>query len=132
MLFSIKALWIRFDMDSTDKHQLFFKEHSVRNQEPAYPKNQTLFILNVPPYATVDCLKHVFTEYCGYVRSVTFANRKGFKIAYIVFERDSSLDNAMELSKDCVITLNNNTNMCLTGLESKSYFLKHKQFALHN
>ncbi|KAL6255128.1 hypothetical protein P5V15_013458 [Pogonomyrmex californicus] len=112
-----KTLWIRFDADSSDKHQLFFKEHSVRNQEPEYPKNQTLFVLNVPPYATVDCLKHEFAKLCGSVRSVTFSNAKGFKNAYIVFKKESSLDKAMELSKDCVITLNNNENVCCTGLE---------------
>lgn len=114
------SLWIRFDVNSTHKHQLFFKEHSVRNQEAEYPKNQTLFVLNVPPYATTDCLKHAFAEHCGNVRSVTFTNAKGFKTAYVVFEKDSSLDKAMELSKDCVITLNNAGNVCLTGLEKWS------------
>lgn len=113
-------------MDSTHKHQLFFKEHSVRNQEPEYPKNQTLFVLNVPPYATTDCLKYAFTEKCGDVRSVTFTNVKGFKTAYVVFEKDSSLDEAMELSNDCVITLNNAKDACLTGLQSKSCFLRCK------
>lgn len=118
-LFRIAALWVRFDADSSDKHQLFFKEHSVRNQEPEYPRNQTLFVLNVPPYATTDCLKHAFADLCGNVQSVTFSNAKGFKTAYIVFKKESSLDKAMELSKDCVITLNSDKNMCLTGLESE-------------
>ncbi|XP_011166451.2 ribosomal RNA-processing protein 7 homolog A [Solenopsis invicta] len=114
---SFKTLWVRFDADSSDQHQLFFKEHSVRNQEPEYPRNQTLFVLNVPPYATTDCLKHAFTDLCGSVRSVTFTSAKGFKTAYIVFKKESSLDKAMELSKDCVITLNGTKNLCLTGLE---------------
>ncbi|EFN76892.1 Gastric cancer antigen Zg14-like protein [Harpegnathos saltator] len=110
-------------MDSTNKHELFIKEHSVRNQELKYPKNQTLFVFNVPPYATTDSLKYAFAEYCGNVRSVTFTNAKGFKTAYIVFETESSLDKAMELSKDCVITLNNDRNIHLIGLEkwSKEY-----------
>lgn len=47
-------------------------------------------------------------------------------MAYVVFERDSFLDKAMELSKDCVITLNNDENTCLTGLESKSCFSRVK------
>ncbi|XP_032675802.1 ribosomal RNA-processing protein 7 homolog A [Odontomachus brunneus] len=115
-----KSLWVCFDMNSTEKHQLFFKEHSIRNQEAEYPKNQTLFVLNVPPYATTDCLKHTFAKCCGNVRSVTFTNMKGFRMAYVVFERDSFLDEAMELSKDCVITLNNDKNICLTGLEKWS------------
>lgn len=117
----ITALWICFNAESSDKHQLFFKEHSIRNQEPEYPKNHTLFVVNVPPYATTNCLKHAFAKLCGDVCSVTFANEKGFKTAYIVFEKESSLDKAMELSKDCVITLNNEDNVCLTGIESE-YF----------
>ncbi|XP_070152857.1 ribosomal RNA-processing protein 7 homolog A [Polyergus mexicanus] len=112
-----KTLWIRFDADSSDKHQLFFKEHSVRNQEPEYPRNQTLFVLNVPPYATTDCLKHAFTKLCGDVNLITFSKAKGFKTAYIVFKEESSLDKAMELSEDSVITLNNDENKCLTGLK---------------
>ncbi|XP_072764535.1 ribosomal RNA-processing protein 7 homolog A [Anoplolepis gracilipes] len=111
-----KTLWIRFDADSSEKHQLFFKEHSVRNQEPEYPRNQTLFVLNVPPYATIDCLKHSFAKLCGDVNFITFSKTKGFKTAYIVFKKESSLDKAMELSEDCVITLNGDENTCLTGL----------------
>jgi len=94
----------------------------VRNQEPEYPKNRTLFVLNVPPYATTDCLKHAFANLCGDVRSVTFSSAKGFKTSYIVFKKESSLDRAMELSEDCVITLNSDENVCLTGLESELYF----------
>ncbi|KAL6428527.1 hypothetical protein ACFW04_007872 [Cataglyphis niger] len=112
-----KTLWIRFDADSSDMHQLFFKEHSVRNQEPEYPRNQTLFVLNIPPYATIDCLKHAFTKLCGDVNLITFSKAKGFKTAYIVFKNESSLDKAMKLSEDCIITLNNDENICLTGLK---------------
>lgn len=112
-----KTLWICFDVESSDKHQLFFKEHSVRNQEPEYPRNQTLFVLNIPPYATSNCLKHAFTDLCGNVSSVTFSNAEGFKNAYIVFEKSASLERAMQLSKDAMIILNSNGNVCLTGLE---------------
>lgn len=112
-----KTLWIRFDADSSDRHQLFLKEHSVRNQEPEYPRNKTLFVLNVPPYATTDCLKHAFIKLCGDVHSITFTKTKGFKTAYIVFKNESSLDKALELSEDCVITLNSDTNVCFTGLK---------------
>lgn len=78
-------------------------------------------MLNVPPYATTDCLKYAFANLCGNVQSVTFSSAKGFKTAYIVFTKESSLDKAMELPKDCVITLNSNKNVCLTGLESELY-----------
>ncbi|XP_020295343.1 ribosomal RNA-processing protein 7 homolog A [Pseudomyrmex gracilis] len=112
-----KMLWIRFDEDSSDKHQLFFKEHSIRNQQPEYPRHKTLFLLNVPPYATNDSLKNAFTELCGQVHFVTFANTKGFKTAYIVFEKESSLNKALELSNTSIITLNNDKNLCLTGIK---------------
>lgn len=124
-----RTLWIRFDADSSDKHQLFFKEHSVRNQEPEYPRNKTLFVLNVPPYATTDCLKHAFDNLCGQVRSVTFSSARGFKTAYIVFKKESSLDKAMELSKDSVVTLNSDKSVCLTGLEK---WCKEYNDTLHN
>lgn len=131
LLFWIIALWIRFDADSSDKHQLFFKEHSVRNQEPEYPRNKTLFVLNVPPYASTDCLKHAFIELCGDVHFITFSKAKGFKVAYIVFKKESSLDKVMELSEDCVITLNSDENMCLTGLRSKLYFFLYCKRAIY-
>lgn len=115
----IIALWCRFDAECSEKHQLFFKEHSVRNQAPEHSKGQTLFVLNIPPYATTDSLKHAFTDLCGNVRSVTFSSNKGFKSAYIVFERNSSLDRALTLSEHCVVTLSTSENICLTGLRSK-------------
>lgn len=121
-MFWIIALWICFDEDSSEKHQLFFKEHSIRNQEPEYPKNHTLFVLNIPPYVTTDCLKHVFTKLCGDVNLITFSKAKGFKSAYIVFKKESSLDKAMDLSDDYIISLNSE-NICLTGLKSECFIL---------
>jgi len=115
---NFQTLWLCFDKYSSDMHQLFFKEHSVRNQEPEYPRNQTLFVLNVPPFVTnPDCLKQAFADLCGDIRSITFSNTKGFKNAYIVFKKSKSLDMAMELSKHCVITLNSEKSVCLTGLK---------------
>lgn len=73
----------------------------------------------MPPYATTDSLKYAFAKLCGQVHSVTFANTKGFKTTYIVFEKESSLNKALELSNTIIITLNNDKNLCLTGIESK-------------
>jgi len=91
----------------------------VRNQEPEYPRNQTLFVLNVPPYVTAESLKQAFAKLCGDVSSVTFPNAEGFKTAYIVFKKISFLNKAMKLSHNCVITLCDDKNVCLTGLESE-------------
>jgi hypothetical protein len=91
----------------------------VRNQEPEYPRNQTLFVLNVPPYATAESLQCAFTKLCGDVSSVTFPDTEGFKTAYIVFKKITFLNKAMELSPNSVITLRDDENVCLTGLESE-------------
>ncbi|XP_015587378.1 ribosomal RNA-processing protein 7 homolog A [Cephus cinctus] len=119
---SFKTLWLRYDAHSVNKHQLFLKEHSVRKQDPELPKGHTLFLLNVPPYATADSLKHAFTEACGAVRTVTFTTspgkpKTGFKAAYIVFQRESSLDKALALPKTHCLTLQTESHsVCPTGL----------------
>ena len=113
---SFKTLWIRFDKENTDKHQLFFKEHSVRKQEPEYPRGRTLFALNVPPYATTEVLKECFGKHCGAVSNVSFANQKGFKTSYVVFEDESSLEKALELPENYVMTLNSKDRVGLIGL----------------
>lgn len=110
-----KTLWIAYDKESTDKHQLFFKEHSIRKQEPEYPKGRTLFVLNIPPYAETAALKHVFSELCGNVSQVTFTTPTGFKTGYVVFEKEFALDRALELSPECTIILNPEYRY-LTGL----------------
>ncbi|CAK9811664.1 Ribosomal RNA-processing protein 7 homolog A [Anthophora quadrimaculata] len=111
-----KTLWIGFDEEVTDIHQLFFKEHSIRNQEPQHPRGRTLFVLNVPPYVTKKALQMEFTNICGTVSKVYFANAKGFKTAYVVFETEFGLEKALEISDNYVITLNTKGNRCLAGL----------------
>ncbi|XP_076621001.1 ribosomal RNA-processing protein 7 homolog A [Colletes latitarsis] len=111
-----KSLWIRFDKENTDEHQLYFKEHSIRKQDPRHSRKRTLFVLNIPPYVTTNVLTSVFSELCGTVSNLYFTNSKGFKAAYIVFEKESALEKALELAANCIITLNNKDNICLTGL----------------
>ncbi|KZC11669.1 Ribosomal RNA-processing protein 7 like protein A, partial [Dufourea novaeangliae] len=110
------ALWIRFDKENTDKHQLFFKEHSIRNQEPQHPRGRTLFVLNVPPYVTTEVLQTGFSKLCGNITNVFFVTPKGFKTAYLVFEKESALERALELPENSIITLNHKNSVCLTGL----------------
>ncbi|XP_078052733.1 ribosomal RNA-processing protein 7 homolog A isoform X2 [Augochlora pura] len=109
-------MWIQFDQENVDKHQLFFKEHSIRNQEPEHPRGRTLFVLNIPPYVTAEVLKRVFDKHCGIVANVFFTATKGFKTAYIVFEKESALERALELPKNSVIILSDEQNVCLTGV----------------
>ncbi|XP_078052732.1 ribosomal RNA-processing protein 7 homolog A isoform X1 [Augochlora pura] len=113
---NFKTVWIQFDQENVDKHQLFFKEHSIRNQEPEHPRGRTLFVLNIPPYVTAEVLKRVFDKHCGIVANVFFTATKGFKTAYIVFEKESALERALELPKNSVIILSDEQNVCLTGV----------------
>ncbi|XP_043283712.1 ribosomal RNA-processing protein 7 homolog A [Venturia canescens] len=106
-----RTLWLRFDSTCSAPHQLFFKEHSVRNQEPEYPRGRTLFILNVPPWASCESLKETFAKLCGPVTSQKLSSDKlvhskqDFGKIYIVFERESSLDKALAIPPHTTLTL---------------------------
>ncbi|KAF5289638.1 hypothetical protein FQA39_LY14996, partial [Lamprigera yunnana] len=89
-------------------HQLFIKKHSVRKQTDDKPPDQTLFVLNVPPYITEKCLRRAFLS-AGPIDNVVFQSKPspkdckeihlcGFKVAYIVFKDSSSLCQALTLS----------------------------------
>lgn len=56
---------------------------------------------------------------CGNVSKVYFVTPKGFKTAYIVFEKEFALERALDISENYVITLNKEKKICFTGVESK-------------
>lgn len=105
--------------DSAIAHNIFIKEHAVRQITPEKPAGKTLFVLNIPPYITKQNLKDIFQS-AGPVKSVLFAEKATqptipdplkpspffpqkelfkFKIAFIIFETSTALDNALELDK---------------------------------
>ncbi|EFA01121.1 ribosomal RNA-processing protein 7 homolog A [Tribolium castaneum] len=106
-----------FSSDSTDPHDLFIKEHKVRKFDIKKPPGKTLFVLNVPPYVTVEALKDVFAS-AGKVQSVTFQcddsddtnELFGFKTAFVVFTKRPSLLRALKLER---LTLPNPHNILL-------------------
>ncbi|XP_015109429.1 ribosomal RNA-processing protein 7 homolog A [Diachasma alloeum] len=107
---NFKSVWLKYDINSSDKHQLFIKEHSVKRQQPEHPKGRTLFVLNIPPYATKDSLKNIFARHCGGVTSVSLhpalgGSQNGFKTAYIVFAKEFSLEKALALPRDFTVVL---------------------------
>lgn len=116
------TIWLKYESQSSDQHQLFLKAHSVRKQELEYPRGQTLFLLNIPSYVTPDSLKNAFISICGPVRSVTLTTdqrkaKTGFKVGYIVFEKESGLDKALMLPKNYIMILQTAENpTCLTGV----------------
>ncbi|CAH1795248.1 unnamed protein product [Owenia fusiformis] len=112
------VLPVKFDEKSDGFHQLFLKEHSVRETHKSKPTKRTLFVLNVPPYCNEECLKRLFTvEDCGKVEDVILQKKpsstakpkeestffrtgeliKGFKVAYVVFRKENAVQKAIKL-----------------------------------
>eukprot|EP00099_Drosophila_melanogaster_P017997 NP_608981.1 uncharacterized protein Dmel_CG9107, isoform B [Drosophila melanogaster] len=119
-------------------HSIYMREHFIRLMDPNKPKGRTLFLLNVPPYVTEDSLRTVFGR-AGSIEAVEFAAKPGkeetikwyegtgepfsntrppfvFKVAYIVFEKNSSIGKALALKS---IDLFNSSGECIvkTGME---------------
>uniref|UniRef100_A0A6M2DKG1 Hipothetical protein n=1 Tax=Xenopsylla cheopis TaxID=163159 RepID=A0A6M2DKG1_XENCH len=115
-LLGFKALLLPYSKKNTDSHYVYIKEHSVRGQTEDKPKGKTLFVLNVPHYATEDSMKRVFSE-AGEVQTVIFSQKPscvtnktdensnifsskpivGFKVAYIVYKSVMALQKCLTL-----------------------------------
>ncbi|XP_074648315.1 ribosomal RNA-processing protein 7 homolog A-like [Tubulanus polymorphus] len=107
---------IRFDDHTTVCHDMYIKENQVRATSKEKPAGKTLFVVNVPPYCTKEALARIFTE-AGDVKNVYvqdkpsndpvqdseseyFPNSKradGFKCAYVVFAKASSMSKALNM-----------------------------------
>lgn len=70
------------------------------------PADRTLFVLNIPPYATKDSIKNIFSK-AGNVENVIFSEpnlllnnniQAGFTNGYVVFEKPIHLVQAMKLN----------------------------------
>ncbi|KAK3914889.1 Ribosomal RNA-processing protein 7-like protein A [Frankliniella fusca] len=110
-----KVLGLKFKPESSAQHMVFVKQHAVREKHPEKPTDRTLFMLNVPPYCTEKSLIYAWRD-CGTVKSVYFHSRpnagipstnesayfptvqevKGFKVAYVVFEKTEGLERALK------------------------------------
>ncbi|XP_053494440.1 ribosomal RNA-processing protein 7 homolog A [Ictalurus furcatus] len=105
------VLSLKFCSSSTVQHQLCVKEHRVRAETNTHrPLDRTLFILNVPPYCSQSVVKDLFSQF-GPVQDVelrekpavaedkqpelspyfTPAQKKCFKVAYVVFKHSSGV-----------------------------------------
>jgi len=114
-----RTLRLKFSADCEHSHQVFFKPHNVRVEEPMKPRDRTLFCANIPPWATSDCLARIFRR-CGAVEathlqlqpsvgppplppttslfpdpSSPYNLGTGFKFAYVVFASPAGLRHAM-------------------------------------
>ncbi|XP_017098811.2 ribosomal RNA-processing protein 7 homolog A [Drosophila bipectinata] len=129
---------LRTAPDAQHCHSIYMREHFIRLMDPNKPKGRTLFLLNVPPYVTEKSLKTFFSQ-LGTIEAVEFAAKPGkeetikwyehahepfsnaqppfvFKVAYVVFEKSSSIGKALALKS---IDLFNSSGECTikTGME---------------
>lgn len=94
----------------------------MRDYTKDKPSGRTLFIVNVPPYADEMGIKNAFKE-AGKVQSVQFYSKPGandkntnkfiqdtckpiFRVCYLVFEKVSQLDKALNLTELCPMNSN--------------------------
>ncbi|XP_077357589.1 ribosomal RNA-processing protein 7 homolog A [Festucalex cinctus] len=105
------VLPLKFNSDAKFEHKLFVKEHKVRSETSSHrPLDRTLFVLNIPPYCSEDVVKELFSQF-GPVESVELSDHPGsshqsepklsrffkpaekrcFKVGYIVFKKPSSI-----------------------------------------
>ncbi|XP_068151195.1 ribosomal RNA-processing protein 7 homolog A [Drosophila tropicalis] len=133
-----KVVPLRMTPEAKHCHSIYMREHFIRLMDPNKPKGRTLFLLNIPPYVTEASLKEFFKQF-GKVESVQFAAKPGreetikwyegldvpfsnveapfiFKVAYVVFEKSSSIAKALSIDS---LDLFNSSQECLikTGME---------------
>ncbi|KAK7491849.1 hypothetical protein BaRGS_00016868 [Batillaria attramentaria] len=134
---------VRFDASCQSQHYLYTKKHTTRETDEVKPREKTLFVLNVPPYATEGSLRQAFSC-CGKVMKVYLhdkptkgeppvetsqffpehATPKGFKVAYIVFKRSDSVQKALTLPYSKPLLLSTAENPVVTGIEKwKQHYL---------
>ena len=129
-----KVLKLKFSEKQSHHHQVLFKPHDVRVDEPLKPRDRTLFCANIPPWAPVEAVKRIF-QVNGGIEAVyyelqpsvgppplptpedeifrpdpetdPYAMESGFKFAYVVFDRPHGVKNTMtkmNLNREYVVS----------------------------
>uniref|UniRef100_UPI00398E896F ribosomal RNA-processing protein 7 homolog A n=1 Tax=Pristiophorus japonicus TaxID=55135 RepID=UPI00398E896F len=133
----LPAIPVRFSERSRATRHLYVKEHRVREGAGgARPQDRTLFVLNLPPYCTEECVRRLFSQ-CGPVTSVELQEKpgpgtkpetqkskffqgqsvQGFRVAYVVFKRPSGLKCARSLNPQDPWVLSPREHPIATGLQ---------------
>ncbi|XP_054288578.1 ribosomal RNA-processing protein 7 homolog A [Macrosteles quadrilineatus] len=130
-----KVVPLKFKPDSSAQHYVYIKEHKVREKCLEKPSDRTLFIIGVPPYCTAEALKNAFCK-CGVIVNVHLQTKpsssappadfselfprhtliKGFRVAYVVFEKCSGLESALRLDSLEPLILSTQSHPLVTGL----------------
>ncbi|XP_045690796.1 ribosomal RNA-processing protein 7 homolog A [Phyllostomus hastatus] len=118
------AVPIKFSEKQQASHYLYIREHRVREgTKSSWPQKRTLFVLNVPPYCTEECLSRLLSP-CGPVQSVELHGKPelagspkepkskffhpkpipGFQVAYVVFRKPSGVAAAVALKGPLLVS----------------------------
>uniref|UniRef100_A0A1A7XHY8 Ribosomal RNA processing 7 homolog A n=2 Tax=Iconisemion striatum TaxID=60296 RepID=A0A1A7XHY8_9TELE len=131
------VLSLQFRSDSPAPHSVFVKEHKVRAEKTSgRPLDRTLFVQNVPSYCSEDVVRELFSRF-GSVSSVELrdhpgsseasepklsrffrpAEKQGFKVGYIVFEKSSSIAAAKSHPHDVPLVVCTDQRPVKTGVQ---------------
>lgn len=47
-----RTICVKFNEKCSSYHFLYFKKHSMRDEDATKPSDKTLFVVNIPPYCT--------------------------------------------------------------------------------
>ncbi|XP_071948005.1 ribosomal RNA-processing protein 7 homolog A-like isoform X2 [Antedon mediterranea] len=117
---------------------MYFKEHVTKEPSQLEVSNRTVFVINVPPYCTQECLERLFGCY-GEIEdivvqqtpgpSVTSSNLKtsqyfppiekitGFHVAYVTYEDADSIERLKKKKIKDPKVLSTSKSHIATGLE---------------
>ncbi|XP_050072205.1 ribosomal RNA-processing protein 7 homolog A [Anopheles maculipalpis] len=120
---------LKYNESDTTGHQLFVKENASKATCKQKPTGRTLYVLNVPPYATEEALRNAFSP-AGAIERVVLQekpsnqesapieimakNRFCFKVAYVVFAKPESLKKLLRMKK--INPLHSEEKPLLTGM----------------
>ncbi|XP_058465927.1 ribosomal RNA-processing protein 7 homolog A [Malaya genurostris] len=122
---------LKYESTDTAFHYVFAKENICKTINTTKPAGRTLFVLNVPPYATPESLKTAFSS-TGQVVNVMVQEKPSeecdeaidtidrFKVCYVVYEKASALRRLLKSRKLNELNLGGNL---LTGIDkwTKAY-----------
>ncbi|XP_058812721.1 ribosomal RNA-processing protein 7 homolog A [Topomyia yanbarensis] len=116
---------LKYDSQDTAFHYVLVRENVSKASNKLKPAGRTLFVLNVPPYATSESLKTAFSS-TGAVSSIIVQEKPSeecdtitepisrFKVCYVVYEQSSSL---RKLLKSRKLNALNADGKLLTGID---------------
>lgn len=71
-----KIIPVCFDQSIKSPHLLYIKKHTHKNSNDVTPADQTVFVVNLPPYCEEKGLRNIFSKF-GPIQSVFIQSSPG-------------------------------------------------------